>query len=97
MNNCHHENFEAKCNVGRLTDGEDGPVTSWVIEVRVRCADCQLDFGFIGPPAGIRNSDATCSPDGLELRCPIAPGSLPRIGPYFIEFPESVIGKVRQA
>jgi hypothetical protein len=94
---CSHETFQANVQVGRLTDGEDGPVTAWVAEVRVRCAACGLEFGFLGPPAGVRNNEPTTSLDGLELRCPIVPGPVHRFGPQLLEMPERLSGKVRQA
>jgi hypothetical protein len=94
---CEHETFRADCRIGRLTEGEGGPVTSWVLEAEVRCADCGERFGFLGPSAGIRNNEPTTSQDGLELRCPIVPGPVPRTGPAFYEFPERLTGKQRHA
>jgi hypothetical protein len=87
MNDCKHETFEASVNVGRLTDGDDGPVTSYVAEIKIVCAICRVEFGFLGPAAGVRNDEPTTSMDGLELRCPIVPGSVPRRGPCRYDFP----------
>lgn len=85
---CQHETFRCDCKVGRLTEEEGGPVTSWVLEVSVSCVNCGQEFGFLGPPGGIRNHEPTTSPDGLELRIPIVPGPVPRTGKQFYEFPE---------
>ena len=85
---CDHPEFRADVKVGRLTNGDDGPVTAWVAELRVACAACGQRFGFLGPPAGLRNADPTTSTDGLELRCPLVPGPVPRTGSAFYEFPE---------
>jgi hypothetical protein len=82
---CTHDSFDASVDVGRLTEKDGGPVTSYVCEVRVRCAVCGEAFGFIGPPAGVRGDGPTTSQDGLELRIPIAPGEVRREGPAYYE------------
>lgn len=94
---CNHLNFQAECQVRRLTEGDNGPITSYVAEIHIKCADCGQVFGFLGPPAGTRNELPTTSQDGLELRCPIVPGPVPRFGPVFYELPASITGKRHHA
>ncbi len=70
---CQHMNFAANVNVGRLTDGDDGPVTGYTAGVQVKCADCGLPFRFIGLPAGNHYAEPRVSVDATELRAPIEP------------------------
>lgn len=35
MTRCVHMNFKADCRVGRLTDGDGGPVTGYTMDVVV--------------------------------------------------------------
>jgi hypothetical protein len=72
---CPHMNFAATINVGRLTDGDHGPVTSFLADITVNCADCGLPFSFQGLPYGLDLAGAMCSPDGTEARLAITPGA----------------------
>ena len=72
---CVHMQFKADCMVHRLTDGDDGPVTGYNMDVRVRCADCGEQFRFVGLPAGYHVAGAAVSIDGTELRAALVPVS----------------------
>ena len=70
---CPHLNFKANVQVGRLTDGDDGPVTGYCADVKIICVDCQLPFRFQGLSAGYHHSEPRVSIDGTKLRAPIEP------------------------
>ncbi len=71
--NCLHEKFQSNCRIGRLTEVESGPVTSYTMDVEVHCAECMMPFQFIGLPGGVNPSFPTVSADNLEARIPIKP------------------------
>ena len=73
MSKCEHLEFAATVNVHRLTDGDDGPVTGFLAEVRISCQACGRKMQFRGLPAGIDTGGACVSVDGLEARLGIAP------------------------
>lgn len=89
---CAHEDFEANVDVQRLTDVEGGPVTSFYVEVKIRCTACQEPFCFRGAPHGLSPLRPTISFDGTELTAPIHPMSDPTIGigtlGYSVKFTE---------
>lgn len=59
-------------------DGDwSGPVTAFVTELRVRCADCGEPFRFIGFPMGASPRAPMVSVDHQEARLPMAPASAP--------------------
>lgn len=72
---CAHPNFSAQCDVIRLTDGDSGPVTGFLLEVHVACAECAAPFRFRLPYGlDISGSGKACmSVDGRELRVSIFP------------------------
>lgn len=70
---CDHPNFVASCRVGRLTDTDGGPVTSYQVDVKVTCDKCGLPFRFRGDRYGSSPHHPTLSADGIELRAPIEP------------------------
>ena len=70
---CEHENFHANVAVGRLTKGDDGPVTGYTAEVRIHCAQCGLPFEFMGLPVGLLPDGAAVSVNAQEARLAIAP------------------------
>ena len=70
---CDHMNFAANVAVNRIQEGEGGPVTKYMADVTVKCADCGTPFRFIGLPAGIDFKSPMVSVNGEELRAPIAP------------------------
>lgn len=72
---CEHPDFEVHAAIGRLTDTDDGPVTAYVAEIRVRCADCGEPFRWVGVAAGAMPDRPMCSVDETELRAPIRPAS----------------------
>lgn len=75
---CLHETFSAKVEIDRITDGERGPVTSFMCHVTVTCDQCRVPFQFIGLPLGLQMRGAAMSVDGQEARLAIAPaGEVP--------------------
>lgn len=72
---CPHADFTAEIGVTPLTAVEDGPVTGYTTEIRIRCADCGEPFRWVGVPAGLSTARPMCSPDETELRAPIRPAS----------------------
>lgn len=80
-NDCQHINFSAEVKVGRITDGDAGPVTNYVAEVSVKCAACGVPFHFVGVDSGFGFLKPTRDFVGTTLHAPIAPGeSLPETG-----------------
>lgn len=74
---CQHEQFECVAKIGRLTDGDDGPVTGYAADIRIRCIQCGMPFEFIGVPGGYSPAQPMVSFDATELRAPIRPSSDP--------------------
>lgn len=73
---CEHQDFHATVEVARITKTENGPVEGFMAEIRVRCANCDEAFRWIGPyQVGSVSNRPAVSADGYELRAPIAPGS----------------------
>jgi hypothetical protein len=70
---CKHESFKSEVKVNRLTETEGGPVTGYLAEIEITCADCFKPFEFIGLPGGLLNGKPTTNVDGNELRVPIKP------------------------
>lgn len=70
---CEHHDFAANVEVGRIQDGEGGPVVKYMADVRIVCADCGTPFRFIGLPSGVDYKSPMVSVNGEELRAPIAP------------------------
>lgn len=75
MSKCEHLEFVSFISIGRLTDGETGPVNAYTAEIKIQCKDCSMPFMFIGPPMGLLWDQPTVSPDAQELRCPIRPSN----------------------
>lgn len=74
---CQHFNFVGSVRVGRLTDGDDGPVNGYTADIKIKCHDCGLPFEFIGVPGGYSPGQPMCNFDATELRAPIRPSSDP--------------------
>jgi hypothetical protein len=70
--NCEHLAFSSECTVTRLTEGDDGPVTGFRLDVQVTCDGCGERFVFLGL-AGASTERPLSSADGLTLRAPIVP------------------------
>jgi hypothetical protein len=79
---CEHPDFRADVSVGRITDGEDGPVTQFVADVTVQCVACGEFFGFRGPPSGHSWNEPRCSIDTKRISLPLmSPHELALAGP----------------
>jgi hypothetical protein len=79
MMRCQHFKFEARVDVGRLSEKDGGPVTGYTADVRIKCAECGLPFRFIGAPFGYSRTEPMLSVDGLEMRAPIEPAHVPEL------------------
>lgn len=71
---CEHKEFEAECDVNRLTEKEGGKVSGYVADIRIRCAECGARMQFVGVAQGLSYQRPMASADGLELRAPLAVG-----------------------
>ncbi len=69
---CEHQNFAALVNVQRLLD-----VGKFVCEIGVKCADCGLEFSFVGLPLAISIDRACLNIDATVVSLPIEPGPKP--------------------
>jgi hypothetical protein len=74
---CPHEGFAADVAVNRLTASDEpgAPVTAYIADIRVACADCGEPFRWIGVQAGVTGGKPMCSVDETELHAPIRPAS----------------------
>ncbi len=79
MSKCEHLNFRCEAKVFRLTDGDDGPVTGYSADIRIKCAGCGLPFRFRGLAAGSHHAEPRVSANALELRAPIEPAYVTEI------------------
>jgi hypothetical protein len=71
---CEHLNFKANVDVHRLLDNRDNSkVVGYSADIRIRCAECDLPFEFIGVDAGLMPDKPMASVDAQELRAPIRP------------------------
>lgn len=66
--NCQHMNFSAHVTVNRIEDKG-----RFAADVRIRCAECNLPFQFLGLAPGLDSHGARVSIDGQEARLAIAP------------------------
>lgn len=73
MADCLHMTFAAKVGVGRLSREEGGPVTSYMAEITIHCAECGKKFQFLGLEPGVDLQGARVSIDGLEANIAICP------------------------
>ncbi|WDI31569.1 hypothetical protein PUV54_16580 [Hyphococcus flavus] len=78
---CEHKNFHCAAHIGRLSDEEGGPITGYVADLKIECADCGLPFRFVGLNAGNHHSEPRVSIDGIELRAPIEPAEHEKFAP----------------
>ncbi len=73
QNDCLHEQFFAHCKVGRISETDGRPITSYTLDVTVKCTQCNMNFEFVGVPGGLDPNHPTTSFDFTELRAPIRP------------------------
>ena len=74
MSDCRHEQFKADVAVNRLEDSG-----KFIADIRVRCAQCDEPFRFIGVHAGLAFDRPMVSIDETELHAPIEPQGEPRL------------------
>lgn len=65
---CQHHSFKCDCKVARLEDSG-----RFMLEVMVRCTDCDKPFQFLGLKPGLDFDGARVSIDGMELNVGITP------------------------
>lgn len=70
---CQHLNFAAEVGVNRLTESEGGPVKGYCADVRIKCAECNLPFQFLGLEPGYDSQGARVSLDGLQANIALTP------------------------
>lgn len=73
MSSCEHHNFAATVGVARLAKNEGGPITGYMADITVKCADCGRPFQFLGLEPGIDTGGARVSIDGLEAHIALCP------------------------
>lgn len=79
---CQHEDFEARCEVSRVTPDEGTEVVAFTLDVRVHCVACGEPFGFRGMAPGLSWGEPTRSADAQEARLPLlTPSELALNGP----------------
>lgn len=71
--NCEHMNFAAHVHVHRLAREEGGPITGFMSEITIKCADCGRPFQFLGLDPGLDLAGARASVDGLQANIAICP------------------------
>jgi hypothetical protein len=70
---CDHENFRAQVNVHRMNDIEGGPITGYMSEITISCAQCGIPFEFLGLEPGIDTHGARTCLEGIEARIALSP------------------------
>jgi hypothetical protein len=78
---CEHKSFRCAANIGRLSHDEGGPITGYVADIKIECAECGLPFRFIGLNAGSHFAEPRVSIDGTELCAPIEPATHTKFQP----------------
>lgn len=76
---CKHEKFEAAVDVARLSHEENGAITGYGADIKIRCAQCGIPFRFMGVRHGYSRFDPRINVDGTELRAPLEPAYVPEI------------------
>jgi hypothetical protein len=77
---CDHPNVEVRNNFVRLVKSDNGPVEKYVLEISVKCTDCNLPFRFVGDKhlkVGMSVDAPRTTPDFCTLRAPIEPTDKP--------------------
>jgi len=69
---CLHKNFAANVDVNRIQN-DDGCVTRFNADIRVKCEDCGCEFVFLGLAPGLDLDGACVSVDAVTARLAIAP------------------------
>lgn len=72
---CDHPDAYVACKFERITEVDDGPVTGYYLNARVRCVACGEPFRFTGVPAGLSPAQPMCSIDDTTIAMPIRPQS----------------------
>lgn len=83
MSGCVHVNFNAFCEVNRISKDVVDPenTVAYTIDVRASCRDCGQEFAFFGVPNGMSFYQPTMSIDGKRICLPmVIPGTQPPQG-----------------
>ena len=65
---CEHKKFRIDGNMCFLTDS-----SSFMLELKIFCSECDLPFQFLGLPCGLNMEGVTVDVDGLEARLSMVP------------------------
>ena len=79
---CQHETFNTTAKITRLADRDDGPVTGFLLELTVTCAQCSKPFTFRGMRQGLLSHEPTSSTLKERARIPIEPMDEETLGVY---------------
>lgn len=71
---CGHTRFRTATRVTRMeNDKIKGQIDGYMLEIAVKCLECNKVFRFKNLPYGVNMNGATMSVDGLEARLAIEP------------------------
>ena len=70
---CPHTAFTSLSTVNRITSENSNLVKKFMVDLKISCFDCGVQFKFIGVSLGFNYHSPTISFDGTELRTPIEP------------------------
>jgi len=73
MSDCQHEDFRVDADVHRLQRGEGGEVHAYMLDIKLKCTQCNTSFTFPSFPNGISSHEARVSVSGEVLSVPVKP------------------------
>lgn len=85
---CQHGEHRVKAKVSYMEDSG-----RWVVDITLRCTQCDEAFRFLGLPAGSSFTHPTVSMDSTELRAPIEPEGTPELQSHASFEMPSVVGQ----
>lgn len=65
---CSHDKFHGDVAVNKMVD-----TGGFMVDVRIKCSDCNMSFRFQGLKIGLDMAGASMSVDGTEARLAIVP------------------------
>lgn len=72
-NICNHKNFVSEVMVHRVSPEEGMEASHFTADIKIKCADCKIDFRFLCSRGGVMWNEPTVGIAGDELRVPIHP------------------------
>ena len=70
---CEHKEFKTQANIFRLSNIERGPITNYLAEIEITCAECHMPFKFKGLEGGLNKDYPTTDVERIQARMPIEP------------------------